>query len=63
MWQKSQDKEEDFTLSDLDLDDSTFKSLIEKDISSDNKFNYNPYFKSSLAIYCLQKFLTYHVKN
>ena len=37
MWQKSQDKEEDFTLSDLDLDDSTFKSLIEKDISSDNK--------------------------
>ena len=37
MWQKSQDKEEDFTLSDLDLDDSTFKSLIEKDFSSDNK--------------------------
>ena len=37
MWQKSHDKEEDFTLSDLDLDDDTFKSLIQKDISSDDK--------------------------
>ena len=33
IWQKSQDKEEEFTLSDLDLDDDVMKSLIEKDTS------------------------------
>ena len=33
IWQKSQDKNEEFTLSDLDLDDDVMKSLIEKDTS------------------------------
>ena len=33
IWQKSQDKQEDFTLSDLDLDDDIMKSLIDKDTS------------------------------
>ena len=34
MWQKtSSEKEENFTLSDLDLDDDIMKSLIEKDVS------------------------------
>jgi hypothetical protein len=37
IWQKSQDKQEDFTLSDLDLDDDIMKSLIDKD-TSDNTF-------------------------
>lgn len=40
MWQKSQDKEDDFTLSDLDLDDDVMKSLIDKD-ASDNKYKFN----------------------
>ena len=33
MWQKSTEKEDDFTLSDMDLDDETIQSLIHKDIS------------------------------
>jgi len=37
IWQKSQDKQEDFTLSDLDLDDDVMKSLIGKD-TSDNTY-------------------------
>ena len=42
IWQKSQEKQEDnFTLSDLDLDDDTFKSLIDKDISTDNGYKLN----------------------
>jgi hypothetical protein len=42
IWQKSQEKQEDnFTLSDLDLDDDTFKSLIDKDISTDNTYKLN----------------------
>lgn len=42
MWQKSQEKQDDnFTLSDLDLDDDTFKSLIEKDTSTDNSYKLN----------------------
>jgi len=37
IWQKSQDKqEENFTLSDLDLDDDVMKSLIDKDTSDKN---------------------------
>ena len=36
IWQKSQDKQDDFTLSDLDLDDDVMKSLIEKDTSDKN---------------------------
>ena len=42
IWQKSQDRQEDnFTLSDLDLDDDTFKSLIDKDTSTDNSSKMN----------------------
>ncbi len=42
IWQKSQDKQEDnFTLSDLDIDDDTFKSLIDKDTSTDNSYKLN----------------------
>jgi hypothetical protein len=33
IWQKSNDRNEEFTLSDLDLDDDVMKSLIEKDTS------------------------------
>jgi hypothetical protein len=36
IWQKSQEKEDDFTLSDLSLDDDIMKSLIEKDTSDKN---------------------------
>jgi len=32
----SENKEDDFTLSDLDLDDELMKSLIEKDTSTTN---------------------------
>ena len=42
IWQKSQEKQEDnFTFSDLDLDDDTFKSLIDKDTSTDNNYKLN----------------------
>ena len=42
IWQKSQEKQEDnFTLSDLDLYDDTFKSLIDKDTSTDNSYKLN----------------------
>jgi hypothetical protein len=37
IWQKSQEKQEDFTLSDLDLSDDLMKSLIDKD-TSDNSY-------------------------
>jgi hypothetical protein len=37
IWQKSsENKEDNFTLSDLDLDDDVMKSLIEKDTSTTN---------------------------
>jgi hypothetical protein len=36
IWQKSQEKQDDFTLSDIDLDDDIMKSLIEKDTSDKN---------------------------
>jgi len=37
LWQKGSDsKEEDFTLSDLDLDDELMKSLIDKDTDTTN---------------------------
>jgi hypothetical protein len=36
IWQKSQDKQEEFTLSDLDLDDDLMKSLINKDVDDKN---------------------------
>jgi hypothetical protein len=38
MWQKNTDKEEDFTLSDLDIDDATFQNLLKKDIDNDNTY-------------------------
>ena len=42
IWQKSQEKQDyNFTLADLDLDDDTFKSLIEKDTSTDNSYKLN----------------------
>jgi hypothetical protein len=37
IWQKSQDKQDEFTLSDLDLNDDIMKSLIDKD-TSDNTY-------------------------
>jgi hypothetical protein len=40
IWQKSQEKQDDFTLSDLDLDDDIMKSLIEKD-TSDKSYKIN----------------------
>ncbi len=41
MWQKSSEKEQDFTLSDLELDDDAFQSLLKKDIDSDGKYKMN----------------------
>lgn len=38
MWQKSTDKEQDFTLSDLDMDDTAFQNLLKKDISNDGNY-------------------------
>ena len=41
MWQKSTEKEQDFTLSDLEIDDETFQNLLKKDIDSDGKYKMN----------------------
>ncbi len=41
MWQKNTDKEQDFTLSDLELDDESLQSLLIKDINSDGKYKIN----------------------
>jgi hypothetical protein len=41
IWQKSQDKQENFTLTDLDLDDEIMKSLIDKDTSTDGGYKMN----------------------
>lgn len=41
MWQKNTDKEQDFTLSDLELDDESLQSLLMKDINSDGKYKIN----------------------
>ena len=38
IWQKTQDKQENFTLTDLDFDDEIMKSLIDKDTSSDGSY-------------------------
>ena len=38
IWQKNTDKEDDFTLSDLEIDDETFQNLLKKDISKDNTY-------------------------
>ena len=41
IWQKSQDKQENFTLTDLDLDDDIMKSLVDKDTSTDGGYKMN----------------------
>jgi hypothetical protein len=41
IWQKTQDKQENFTLTDLDFDDVIMKSLIDKDTSSDGGYKMN----------------------
>lgn len=41
MWQKNTDKEEDFSLTDLDLDDAAFQNLLKKDIENDNTYKMN----------------------
>ena len=38
MWQKSSEKEQDFTLSDLDINDETFQNLLKKDVEIDGKY-------------------------
>jgi len=38
MWQKNTEKQEYFTLSDLDIDDATFQSLLKKDVEDDGKY-------------------------
>ena len=38
MWQKNTEKEEDFTLSDLDIDDETFQNLLKKDMNKDDSY-------------------------
>lgn len=38
IWQKSNDKQEELTLSDLDFNDDIFKNLIDKDTSTDNTY-------------------------
>jgi hypothetical protein len=38
IWQKSNEKEDDFTLSDMDLDDTVFQNLLKKDIEDDGKY-------------------------
>ena len=38
MWQKNTEKEEDFNLSDLEMDDETIQNLIRKDASGDNTY-------------------------
>lgn len=41
MWQKNTDKDEDFSLSDIDIDDITFQNLLKKDIDNDNTYKMN----------------------
>jgi len=38
MWQKNTDKDEDFNLSDIDMDDETIQSLLKKDINSEGSY-------------------------
>jgi hypothetical protein len=38
MWQKNTDKDEDFSLSDIDMDDETIQSLLKKDINSEGSY-------------------------
>jgi hypothetical protein len=41
IWQKTQDRQENFTLTDLDLDDEIMKTLIDKDTSTDGSYKMN----------------------
>jgi hypothetical protein len=41
MWQKNTDKEEDFNLTDFDMDDATIQSLLQKDINKDGSYKMN----------------------
>jgi hypothetical protein len=38
MWQKSSEKQDDFTLTDLDIDDIAIQSLLQKDINNDTSY-------------------------
>jgi hypothetical protein len=38
IWQKNTEKEEDFKLSDLEIDDETFQNLLRKDINNDGTY-------------------------
>jgi hypothetical protein len=38
IWQKSSEKEQDFILSDLDINDETFQNLLKKDVESNGKY-------------------------
>jgi hypothetical protein len=38
MWQKNTDKDEDFSLSDIDIDDDTIQNLLRKDINGDGSY-------------------------
>ena len=38
LWAKTTEKEEDFTLSDIELDDETIQSLLMKDVNSDKQY-------------------------
>jgi len=38
IWQKNTEKEEDFKLSDLEIDDETFQNLLKKDINNDRTY-------------------------
>ena len=38
MWQKSNEKQDDFTLSDIDIDDVAIQSLLQKDINTDSSY-------------------------
>ena len=38
MWQKNTDKDEDVSLSDIDMDDDTIQSLLKKDINSEGSY-------------------------
>jgi hypothetical protein len=38
MWQKNTDKDEDFSLSDIDMSDETIQNLLKKDINSEGSY-------------------------
>ena len=38
MWQKNTEKDEDFSLSDIDMSDETIQNLLKKDINSEGSY-------------------------